>query len=578
MKIKLYTPFYNDSAADRHLENLTCLQNNVTNTLIDEVVLFVDDPEPYLKFAGSKVHLVTTKEPRPTYQDFLDHAQLEKEECLVIMANTDIYFDSTLEHLQGIDWTNLLVCLTRRDVMNDGRSALSEHYQSSDAWIIKAPCKPFDCPIKLGRMHCESTFLAIAQNAGYKLVNGGLTVAAQHLHRTQKRNYDPSVDKYSDTFLMAYPILGSLGSLKPSIRQPKNDQLIAIDGSVFRSESTGIAKVLAHLLLYWSNTDFAEKIVLLDRGYSAPTIPGIRSYPAPQYNSNFTVASGRILRHICEDLGASKFMSASFTRPFGTPFVELVSDTMLEAMNGDLEGFRARAYTILDAFAVVTFNHQVKSHLVDFFSDSISGKIVVLPPPVAESFSPAKDSEMQFFKTKYKIDRPYFLMVGDRSSLCSGVNGSLVFKSMQRLQQAQSTLLFCVGGSSPLEPSLLELFNPELVRHEFLPDHELSCAYSGALGLIYAKRSDHSCLQIIEAMKCGCPVISSPLPSVVEATRNCALFYQHNEPDSLLRAMCEAMDPQIHKKISEASLNVAKGYSLKVTAEAVRLLLESLPA
>lgn len=102
----------------------------------------------------------------------------------------------------------------------------------------------------------------------------------------------------------------------------------------------------------------------------------------------------------------------------------------------------------------------------------------------------------------------------------------------------------------------------------FVPDEMLVQLYQNALALIYPSFYEGFGLPVIEAMACGCPVITTRLTSLPEVAGDAALYL--DSPDSVedlsqhLRKL--ANDDQFRQQMVHASLQRAARYSWAETA------------
>lgn len=183
----LLTTMY-DEANDVRLEEIRkALRLNSQNDLIEKIVVFVEEetsPE-----ALPKVEAIRTSK-RTMFCDFFEYAN----SCLsgpVIIANSDIYFDDTLKALDGYDYENKFISLSRWDLLDDGtlRFIGSVSNSSQDAWIFKPPIAKFTSDFGLGLPGCDNRILFEASAAGLSVSNPSLSVKACHIHGSGVRHY-----------------------------------------------------------------------------------------------------------------------------------------------------------------------------------------------------------------------------------------------------------------------------------------------------------------------------------------------------------------------------------------------------
>jgi glycosyltransferase involved in cell wall biosynthesis len=162
---------------------------------------------------------------------------------------------------------------------------------------------------------------------------------------------------------------------------------------------------------------------------------------------------------------------------------------------------------------------------------------------VSDSLRPSAEGEVERFRREHRIERPYFLLVGDRRGVGGYKNTKLLFEALRDWSGRGGHEVVCVGGHPQIEPEL-RLAGPKIrVRRLSLPDEELRLAYAGAVALVYPSRYEGFGLPVAEAMACGCPVITTRLASLPEVAGDAAVYIDPDDPQSLREALDAVCDP-----------------------------------
>lgn len=102
-------------------------------------------------------------------------------------------------------------------------------------------------------------------------------------------------------------------------------------------------------------------------------------------------------------------------------------------------------------------------------------------------------------------------------------------------------------------------------------DDELPCLFSGALAFVYPTLYEGFGLPVLEAMQCGCPVITSRDPAVTEVSGGAAIHATSvTEIADAMRAV--AANPERRRELREKGLTRARHFSWPATARATRAL------
>ncbi len=343
---------------------------------------------------------------------------------------------------------------------------------------------------------------------------------------------------------------------------------IIVDGVFFQLYNTGIARVWRSLLEEWVNQDFAKHIIVLDRAGTAPKIPGINYRPVPAYSYDSTDADREMLQQVCDEQEADLFISTYYTTPIATTSVFMAYDMLPEVWGANLDKpmWREKHRAINHASAHIAISQNTASDIIKFFPNIAEESIAVAHCGVASSFSPANQEEISYFKTKYGIFKPYFLVVGAGDV---HKNTDLFFQGFGQLPTRQAFDIVCTGKRFPFKDEFREYTSGSAVHILELSDRELSFAYSGAVALVYPSKYEGFGLPILEAIACGCPVITCLNASIPEVAGKAALYVSDTDFNELAKALCEVQKPNVRRALIAEGLEQAKKFSWSKMARVV---------
>jgi glycosyltransferase involved in cell wall biosynthesis len=350
----------------------------------------------------------------------------------------------------------------------------------------------------------------------------------------------------------------------PEIKSP----IILIDGVFFQMYKTGIARVWKSLLEQWANTDFANHILVLDRANTAPKINGIRYRTIHPYDYNNTDNDRALLQQICDEEGAELFISSYYTTPINTPSVFMAYDMIPEVLGGNLNEpmWKEKHRGIKHASAFISISENTAKDIQQIFPQIPLESITVAHCGVDPLFSPATETEINDFKHKYGIRKPYFILGGLRGYK----NAILFFQAFSQLINKESFDIVATGAGSQLPPEWRQYTAGSTFHGLQLSDEELRLAYAGAVALVYPSKYEGFGMPVIEAMACGCPVITTPNSSIPEVAGNAAIYVQDNDIQGLADALCEVQKPNLRSKLITAGLEQAQKFSWATMAEIVQ--------
>ena len=348
----------------------------------------------------------------------------------------------------------------------------------------------------------------------------------------------------------------------------KPTPIILVDGVFFQLYQTGIARVWKSLLEEWVNSGFATHIVVLDRAGTAPKIAGIRYRSIPLYDYNNTDADREMLQQVCEEEGADLFISSYYTTPTTTPSAFMAYDMIPEVMGWDMDNpmWRQKHQGIQHASAYIAISEHTAHDLARCFTDISKESITVAHCGVKSTFYPYKSEDINAFKYKYGITKPYFILVGGGSGY---KNSILFFQAFLQLASSYGFDIVCTGSGGVLVPEFRAYTSGSIVHMLQLSDEELATAYSGAVALVYPSKYEGFGMPIIEAMACGCPVITCPNASIPEVAGEAAIYVDDSNVYELANALCEVQKPSLRNSLITRGLVQAKKFSWSNMAQTV---------
>lgn len=319
---------------------------------------------------------------------------------------------------------------------------------------------------------------------------------------------------------------------------------VLVDGVFFQLAQTGIARLWASILAIMAE-DPGLRISLLDRG-NAPDVPGINKIPFSTYKAEKGASSSLLLNQTLAVHNADVFVSTYYTTPTTVPSVLLVYDMIPEIMDFDLSepSWREKDTAICFARRYLCISQNTKEDLLRFYPNIPNQRVSVAHCGLDRQvfFDRGSDTRQEFCR-RYGLKKPYFLLVGSRGRRGHYKNASLFFDAVKSLKTADFDIV-CTGGERELDSTFLDgLPTGIATRRLELTDDELAMAYSGALALVYPSLYEGFGMPAVEAMACGCPVITTNLGSLKEVAGNAAILVSGSDVTEMANALHDVRDP-----------------------------------
>jgi glycosyltransferase involved in cell wall biosynthesis len=347
---------------------------------------------------------------------------------------------------------------------------------------------------------------------------------------------------------------------------------LIVDGVFFQfRRRTGIARVWQSILQRMAHDRHLE-IALLDRG-GCPPLDGIEVVPFPSYTSSNTAADSFLIDELCHELRADVFTSTYYTTPVSVPAVLVVYDMIPEIVGFDLSARAWQEKQIAISFAsyYACISENTQSDLLKVYTAIDRARTVVAPCGVdVDVFRPRDAEAVATFRDRLKIMKPYYMVLGLREGY---KNVSLLFRAARQMKDTALEIL-CVGGEPEIPADLMARLPANVAARRLdLSDDDLACAYAGAEALIYPSLYEGFGLPVIEAMACGCPVITTQHGSLKEIAGDAAHFISGRDEEELRRAMTAVRDSKCRRRLIESGIRRAAGYDWNVTARGIYELL-----
>jgi glycosyltransferase involved in cell wall biosynthesis len=192
-----------------------------------------------------------------------------------------------------------------------------------------------------------------------------------------------------------------------------------------------------------------------------------------------------------------------------------------------------------------------------------------------ELFYPVSDkSVIQATKQKYKFpEGDYFLSLHSLAPHKNMEHLISCFKQVILQEKNQDLHVVICGGNHNAVASMIkenQLTDTDLKNIHFagfIDDLDLAAIYSGALGFIFPSLYEGFGLPVLEAMQCGCPVISSNTSSLPEVVGEAGFLVSPTDKNSLCEYIVKLdRSHDLRSKYSQHSLDRSALFSWEKTA------------
>jgi glycosyltransferase involved in cell wall biosynthesis len=362
--------------------------------------------------------------------------------------------------------------------------------------------------------------------------------------------------------------LSRAGSVAPAQGLPR----VVLDGVIFKlarhGTGLGISRFWIGLMTEWQSSGFARHVVVLDRGGGTPKLDGFEYRSVPKVRAANALSQRLMLETICESESADVFVSTYYTHPTRCRSLLVLHDMTPEILGNSLRAgqWREKHRAIQHASSYTAVSANTARDFRRLFPPDRAKPLTIVASVPDPIFCPAPPDEIRAFVEGSGLPRYFFLFVGERRGY---KNAELLFRATQELKNRSDIGILCVGGADQLEPEFETLSANLFVRVTKLSDLQLRAAYSASAGLIFVSKYEGFGLPILEAMACGCPVITCDNSSQREVAGSAALYVSDADPNALAASMLQILDTDLRAGLVKSGHSRCRMFKWSESADAL---------
>lgn len=223
------------------------------------------------------------------------------------------------------------------------------------------------------------------------------------------------------------------------------------------------------------------------------------------------------------------------------------------------------------AKSIVTVSQFSKNDIIKRYKTDPT-KVDVVYNGVKDIFRPLSLIQKEAVKEKYTGGTEFFIYVGaiqPRKNLVNLLKAFSIFK--KRLQSNMKMII--TGRLAWKNEEFLQLINTYKYRSDvlltgYVPEDELASLLASAYALVYPSLFEGFGVPVIEAMKCGVPVLTSEETAMEEAAGDAGLYFNpNNHQDIAEKMMLIYKDESLKKQLIENGKRNVEKYDWERSAD-----------
>lgn len=226
------------------------------------------------------------------------------------------------------------------------------------------------------------------------------------------------------------------------------------------------------------------------------------------------------------------------------------------------------------ANAIIAVSENTKKDIVRILGTN-EEKIKVIHSGVSNEFHIIKNREiLNEVRTKYQLNKKFILFTGGITPRKNVVRLIKAFNQISDKVPHELVLTGARGWNNKKELELIEQ-NDKIKKLGFVPDEDMPILYNLTDIFVYPSLYEGFGLPTLEAMACGCPVISSNSSSIPEVVGDAAMMVDPFDVDALANAMYEVLTTdELRGEMIKRGLDRAKQFSWEKCVRESLIVLE----
>ena len=204
---------------------------------------------------------------------------------------------------------------------------------------------------------------------------------------------------------------------------------------------------------------------------------------------------------------------------------------------------------------IICVSENTKKDLLKFYPNINDDKIKVIYNGVSNTFFQLTQPSNYLTNNYEKLkNKKYILYVGDRKGY---KNFDIAIKVFQKLND----FIFVIVGGGDLRDDEKELLQKEYFHYQGISTKDLNILYNNAFCLLYPSSYEGFGIPILEAMKAGCPVVSTNISSIPEVAGDAGLLVDKVEVKEFVKAILKLENKEFRNEIISKGFEQAKKFS-----------------
>lgn len=221
---------------------------------------------------------------------------------------------------------------------------------------------------------------------------------------------------------------------------------------------------------------------------------------------------------------------------------------------------------ILSADKIIAVSNFTKKDILQKID--YKGQIQVIHQGISENFCQNVKTDTKHVLQKHHLQEPYLLFLSTIEPR-KNVNRLVEAFNLYKKKDPQSKIKLVIAGKEDQKIfSKVKLEeNKDVIFAGFIEENEKEALIKGATAFIYPSLFEGFGLPLLEAMKCGTPIITSNTSSMPEVINDAGILINPEDIEAISKAIEDIQKPEIQEKLKNKMKEQIKKFSWEKCAK-----------